>query len=51
MIENAEKSLTDLYSVKRVDDKWEEATSIKEINTTGRETTPFITADGKFLFF
>lgn len=48
---NAEKSLTDLYSVKRVDDKWEEATSLKEINTTGRETTPFITADGKFLFF
>ncbi len=47
----AEKSLTDLYSVQRIDDKWGEATPLSEINTTGRETTPFITGDGQFLFF
>ena len=47
----AEKSLTDLYSVQRIDDKWGEATPLSGINTTGRETTPFITGDGQFLFF
>lgn len=47
----AEKSLTDLYSVQRIDDKWGEASPLSEINTAGRETTPFITGDGQFLFF
>ena len=48
---NSEKSLTDLYSVQRIDDKWGDAKPIMEINTTGRETTPFLSADGSFLFF
>ena len=47
----AEKTLTDLYMVQRVNDQWKEAKPLSEINTTGRETTPFITGDGKYLFF
>ena len=43
----ADKTLTDLYSVQRIDDKWREAKPLSEINTKGRETTPFITADGE----
>ena len=46
----ADKTLTDLYSVQRIDEKWQEAKPLSEINTTGRETTPFITADGEYLF-
>lgn len=47
----SDKSLTDLYVAQRIDDKWSEAKPILELNTLGRETTPFITADGSFLFF
>ena len=47
----ADKTLTDLYSVQRIDDKWGEAKPLSEINTSGRETTPFITEDGQYLFF
>ncbi|MEJ6589556.1 MAG: hypothetical protein QNL43_07100 [Crocinitomicaceae bacterium] len=47
----SDKSLTDLYTVQRIDDKWGEAKALDSLNTLGRETTPFLTEDGKFLFF
>lgn len=47
-----EKSSTDIYVVHKVGKKWGEAEPLPfTINTTGRETTPFITPDGRFLFF
>ena len=47
-----EKSLSDIYVVERNGKKWGEAKPLPAtINTTGNETTPFITPDGKFLFF
>ena len=47
-----EKSLSDIYVVERVGKKWGEAKPLPaNINTVGNETTPFITPDGKFLFF
>ena len=43
---------TDLYSVLRTDEVWKNAERLpKEINSLGDETTPYITEDGKFLFF
>lgn len=48
-----EKSSTDIYMVERKGKKWGEAKPLPmdKINTIGRETTPFISADGRFLFF
>jgi tetratricopeptide (TPR) repeat protein len=46
-----DKSLTDIYSIKRIDDQWGVATAEASLNTLGRETTPFVTGDGKYLFF
>jgi len=47
-----DKSLTDIYSVEKKNGLWQTPRALpKEINTKGRETTPFITPDGKFLFF
>jgi len=48
-----EKSSTDIYVVARNGKKWGEAKPLPmdKINTMGRETTPFITIDGRFLFF
>lgn len=47
-----EKSLSDIYVVERVGKNWGEAKSLPSaINTLGNETTPFISPDGKFLFF
>jgi len=47
-----DKSLTDIYSVEKKNGVWQTPKVLpKEINTNGRETTPFITPDGKFLFF
>lgn len=47
-----EKSLSDIYVVERVGKKWGEAKPLPEnINSTGNETTPYITPDGRFLFF
>ena len=49
---NGEKKMTDLYQVVYENDRWQEVSALPDyINTTGRETTPFITADGNFLFF
>jgi tetratricopeptide (TPR) repeat protein len=49
---NAEKTLTDLYTVEKLNGQWQTAKSLPSfINTPGQETTPFLTPDGKFLFF
>lgn len=46
------KSSTDIYMVEKVGKGWGEAKPLPmTINTTGRETTPFISPDGRFLFF
>lgn len=48
----AEKRSTDIYMVQKVGKKWGEAVPVSDsINTTGRETTPYITPDGRLLFF
>ena len=46
-----DKSLTDIYSIERIDDVWGEVKPEEIMNTHGRETTPFVTGDGKFIFF
>lgn len=47
-----DKSSTDIYVAQKVGKSWGEAKPLPfTINTTGRETTPFISADGRFLFF
>ena len=47
-----EKSSTDIYRVEKVGKKWGKAEQLPmTINTTGRETTPYISADGRYLFF
>lgn len=47
-----EKSSSDIYVVERNGKSWGTATPLPmTINTTGRETTPFISADGRYLFF
>lgn len=49
---NGDKSSTDLFIVKKVGKKWGEAIALPmNINTKGRETTPYLTPDGKYLFF
>ncbi len=48
----AEESMTDIYSIERKNGVWMEMKNLlKTINTDGRETTPFITPNGRFLFF
>jgi Tol biopolymer transport system component len=47
-----DKKSTDIYVVKKEGSAWGKAVPLPNtINTTGRETTPHITPDGKFLFF
>jgi tetratricopeptide (TPR) repeat protein len=47
-----EKKSTDLYVVHREGKAWGDAQPLPEsINSTGRETTPYITPDGRYLFF
>lgn len=47
-----EKSSTDIYMTQKVGKSWGEAKPLPTtINTIGRETTPFISGDGRFLFF
>jgi hypothetical protein len=50
---NAEKYATDIYVAKKINGVWQpEVTALqRDINTEGRETTPYITPDGQFLFF
>ena len=43
---------TDIYMVRKTGKKWGTAILLPDsINSVGRETTPFITPDGRFLFF
>lgn len=47
-----DKRSTDIYMVQKIGKKWGEAKLLPDsINTLGRETTPFISPDGRFLFF
>ena len=47
-----EKSGTDIYVVTKTGKSWGEAQPLPApINTIGRETTPFVTGDGRFLFY
>jgi len=47
-----EKSSTDIYVVERNGKSWGTAKPLPmTVNTAGRETTPFISADGRHLFF
>jgi tetratricopeptide (TPR) repeat protein len=50
---NAEKKSTDIYFVEKKNGIFSEEIKVlpNNINTTGRETTPFISSDGRFLFF
>lgn len=49
---NGDKSSTDLFVVRKIGKKWGEAVSLPmNVNTVGRETTPYLTPDGKYLFF
>jgi len=47
-----DKKSTDIYVVKKEGSAWGKAEALPDfINTKGRETTPYITPDGKYLFF
>ncbi|AEA44320.1 PD40 domain-containing protein [Fluviicola taffensis] len=47
-----DKRSTDIYVVQRTGKKWGDAKILSDsINSDFRETTPFISADGRFLFF
>lgn len=49
---NGKKSMTDIYVAYKNGKKWGEPKMLKDsINTPGRETTPYITPDGRYLFF
>jgi tetratricopeptide (TPR) repeat protein len=50
---NATKKLTDIFYVEKKNGIFSEEIKVLPdvINTTGRETTPYITGDGRFLFF
>ena len=51
-IRKGEKKLTDIYVVHRDGKSWGDAEPLPEsINSEGRETTPYITPDGRYLFF
>ena len=46
------KKSTDIYVSKKVDKVWGDAVPLSDtINSTGTETTPYITPDGRYLFF
>jgi Tol biopolymer transport system component len=46
------KKMTDIYMATKVGKIWGNAVVLNDsVNTTGSETTPYITPDGKFLFF
>jgi tetratricopeptide (TPR) repeat protein len=47
-----DKKSTDIYRVQKDGSKWGKAEPLPDyINTIGKETTPYITPDGKYLFF
>ena len=49
---NGNKKSTDIYYVQKVGKSWGEAVALNDtINSIGAETTPYITPDGRYLFF
>ncbi|MBI2258366.1 MAG: PD40 domain-containing protein [Flavobacteriia bacterium] len=49
---DADKSMTDIFVVKKEGNKWGSAKPVSDsINTDFNETTPFISPDGRYLFF
>jgi hypothetical protein len=50
---NAIKKMTDIYFVQKKNGIFSEEIKVlpDQINTTGRETTPYVTGDGRYLFF
>ena len=47
-----DKSLSDIYVVQKEGKTWGEAQKLPmSVNSLGNETTPYITPDGKYLFF
>jgi len=49
---NGQKRKSDIYVSHKEGNLWSKPSALPhDINTTGRETTPFITPDGKYLFF
>jgi tetratricopeptide (TPR) repeat protein len=47
---NGDKSLQDIWMVEKVNKNWGEAVPVP-FNTPGKETTPYVSPDGKYLFF
>lgn len=49
---DAEEASLEIFVSYKADNKWSKPKALpKTVNTPGRETTPFITGDGRFLFF
>jgi tetratricopeptide (TPR) repeat protein len=49
---NGERKQFDIYVAQKTGKTWGEPKPVSDsINTTGSETTPYITADGRYLFF
>lgn len=49
---DGDKTLSDIYVVTKEGNSWGEAQKLPmTVNTTGNETTPYITPDGRYLFF
>jgi len=49
---NANAKMSDIYVSYKQGNKWSKPTALPaEINSKGRETTPFVTPDGRYLFF
>lgn len=49
---DGDKTLSDIYVVEKNGRTWGEAKKLPmSVNTTGNETTPYITPDGRYLFF
>ena len=49
---NAEKTMMDIFVVNKDGKKWGEVRPLPaNVNSLGNETTPYITPDGKYLFF
>lgn len=47
-----DKTMSDIYVVQKVGNSWGEAKRLPApINTKGNETTPYVTPDGKYLFY
>jgi tetratricopeptide (TPR) repeat protein len=49
----AEKYATEIYVAKKINGIWQPEVQVlgRNINTEGRETTPYVTPDGQYLFF